>query len=105
MEDTETVRLSNLHPDEYQLVRNGNSKRRPDPTRKISFKQPPQQEIIPDFVNPDTSVSVATSMSSVSVKKRFYKFNLPNVTPQDISNDVMLPLLVPSRQDEKDPGS
>ncbi len=95
MEDTETVRLSNLHPDEYQLARNGKYMRRPDPSRKISFKKPPKQEIIPDFVNPDTSVSVATSMSSVSVKKPFYKFNLPNEIPQNISTDVLLPLLVP----------
>ncbi len=106
MEDTETVRFSHLHPDEYLLARNGNYKRskRPDPKRKISFKEPPWQEILPDFVNPDTSVSVvASSNSSISVKKPFYKFNLPVVS--NIDTAVLLPPLVSQKQDAGDPGS
>ena len=81
MDDTETVRFSHLHPDEFQLVRNGSYRRRVDPKKRISFKQLPKQEIIPDFVNPDTSVSVVTSQSSASIKKPFYKFNLPAALP------------------------
>ena len=78
MDDTETVRFSHLHPEEFHLFKEGKKQKRLlDPERRISFKKPPVKEIIPDFVNPDTSVSHVTSKSSASVKKTFFKFNLP----------------------------
>jgi hypothetical protein len=98
MDDTETVRFSHLHPEEFQIFRNGKIlRRKPEPSRKISFKKPPQPEIIPDFVNPDTSISHVTSKSSVSVKKAFYKFNLPEAIPQDLGPEVLLPILVQTK--------
>lgn len=78
MDDTETVRFSRLHPEEFHFFKEGKDhKRLLDPSRRISFKKVPEKEIIPDFVNPDTSVSHVTSKSSASVKKNFFKFNLP----------------------------